>query len=310
MQDSGASEGAGGAENVEAALNEKMSSLVGRFTDGNITTDDWGAAWTQVGLPVVKAIILIIVILLVAGWAKKLVTAAASKARVEITLSKFFGNMARWAVLILGAIAILQTFGVNTTSFAAVVAAMGFAVGMAMSGTLGNFSSGVMLLIFRPFKVGDVVNIGGTIGKVDEIELFSTTLDTADLRRIIVPNGSIFGATIENITHHSKRRVDVAVGTEYSADLDEVRRVLTEAATAVEGRLPDEPPVVYLLELGASSIDWSVRVWAPTGDYWAVRERLTHDVKVALDKAGIGIPFPQRDVNVPGPIEVKVTRES
>lgn len=293
-----------------APVNPQMEALKGlpsRFTDGDITKADWIALWTDLGWPIVKVLILIVAVFMIGGWAKRFVTGVTRKAKVDETLARFFGTLARYAILILGGLAILSTFGVNTTSFAAVIAAAGFALGMALSGTLGNFASGVMLLIFRPFKVDDVVNAAGITGKVFEIGMFSTTFDTPDNRRIIVPNGSIYGDTIENITHHSTRRVDVAVGTDYSADLDKTREVLTAAASAVKGRLSDQDPVIYLKELGGSSIDWSVRVWANTADYWAVREQLTRDVKVALDNADIGIPFPQRDVHIPQGIKVQVT---
>ncbi|MCA9300264.1 MAG: mechanosensitive ion channel [Phycisphaerales bacterium] len=270
------------------------------LTDGDVSSEDLMFLCTRVGLPILKALVLIVVVLLISGWAKKIVTGMTTKARVDVTLAKFFGNMAKWAIMVLGVLTILNTFGVDITSFAAVVAALGFAVGMALSGTLGNFAAGVMLLIFRPFKVGDVISVAGTTGKVEEIELFTTTFDTPDRRRIIVPNGSIFGSTIENISHHPTRRVDVAVGTEYAADLDKTREVLMAAARGVEGRLENEDPIVFLSELGGSSIDWSVRVFSNAADYWAVRERLTRDVKVALDNAGIGIPFPQMDVHFPG----------
>lgn len=289
------------------AATEALQSLVGRFTDGDVTNDDLVALWSQLGWPLAKAVVLIVAMFILAGWARRFVKGGCRRARIDETLAKFLGNVSRWAVLILGGIAILKTFGVDTTSFAAVVAAMGFALGMALSGTLGNFASGLMLLVFRPFKIGDVVCAGGVTGKIDEIGMFATTFDTPDNRRIIVPNGSIYGSTIENVSHHPKRRVDIAVGTEYGADLDKTRAVLMAAASAVPGRLTTDEPVVYLKELGASSVDWAVRVWADTGDYWAVRERLTRDVKVALDSAGVGIPFPQRDLHVPGGIEVRVT---
>lgn len=288
---------------------QNLQNLPARFTDGEITAADWGALWTDLGWPITKAILLIIAVMIIGGWAKRFVTSACRRTRVDETLSRFFGTLTRYAILILGGLAILQTFGVNTTSFAAVVAAAGFALGMALSGTLGNFASGVMLLIFRPFKVDDVVNAGGVTGKVFEIGMFSTVFDTPDNRRIIVPNGSIYGSNIENITHHPTRRVDVAVGTDYSADLDKTREILTAAANAVQGRLPDKEPVIYLSELGGSSIDWSVRVWASTADYWAVREQLTRDVKVALDNADIGIPFPQRDVHIPAGIRVQIDKD-
>lgn len=283
---------------LAAATDTGGQGLIQALTDGDISSNDLIRLWTDIGMPVLKAIVLIIFVLFIARWIRKVVIKAATRASVEITLAKFFGNMARWALLLLGGIAILQTFGIDTTSFAALVAAMGFAVGMALSGTMGNFASGVMLLIFRPFKVGDVVCVAGITGKVTEIDLFSTAFDAPDNRRIIVPNGGIFGSTIENITHHDTRRVDVAVGTDYSADLDKTREVLMAAATAVAGRLGDQDPVVYLKELGGSSIDWSVRVWSMTTDYGTVRQQLIREIKIALDSAGIGIPFPQMDVHM------------
>jgi len=169
---------------------------------------------------------------------------------------------------------------------------------MALSGTLGHFASGVMLLIFRPFKVGDVINAAGVIGKVYEIELFTTALDTPDNRRIIVPNGSIYGATIENISHHPTRRVDVAVGVDYSADIDKTREVLDAAARSVEGILSDPPHAIVLGDLGDSAVNWTVRVWCNSADYWGIKEQLTRAVKQHLDQAGIGIPFPQMDVHL------------
>lgn len=288
---------------------EAAGSAIMDIVNGNGNPDDWMTLWQSLGWPITKAIILIIVVLIVSGWVRGLITGVTRKARVEETLARFFGNLAKYAIMVLGGLAILSTFGVNTASFAAVIAAAGFALGMALSGTLGNFAAGVMLLIFRPFKVGDVVNAGGVTGKVEEIGMFSTTFDTPDNRRMIVPNSSIYGSNIENVTFHSTRRVDVAVGTDYAADLDKTREVLTSAAAAVEGRLPDQEPVIYLSELGGSSIDWAVRIWSTTGDYWTVRERLTRDIKVALDAAGIGIPFPQRDVHIPAGIEVRVKND-
>ena len=253
---------------------------------------------TTYGLRLIGVIVLLLLAWIVAGMTRRSVSRAFAKTEIDATLAKFFSNMARYVVLVIAVLTALSVFGIEMTSFAAVLAAMGFAVGLALQGSLSNFAAGVMLLIFRPFKVGDVVSVGGVTGKVNEIELFTTTLDTPDNRRIILPNGNVFGSNIENITFHPTRRVDVAVGTDYSADLRKTREVLESAARHVEGRLPDQDPVIYLVELGASSIDWSVRVWSNTADYWAVRERLTHDVKTALDGVGIGIPFPQMDVHL------------
>jgi small conductance mechanosensitive channel len=250
------------------------------------------------GMKVVGVVVMLFVAWIIAGWLGRMARKAMLRAKLDETLTKFFSKLIRWGVLVLALLACLGVFGVETTSFAAVIGAAGLAIGLAFQGTLGNFASGVMLLIFRPFKVGDVVNVAGQVGKVDEIELFTTTIDTPDNRRIIIPNGSVFGSVIENISHHATRRVDVAVGSDYSADLDTTRDILLRAATNVSGRLDDPEPAVVLLELGASSIDWSVRVWCNSADFWGVKQALTRDVKNSLDQAGIGIPFPQMDVHM------------
>ena len=148
------------------------------------------------------------------------------------------------------------------------------------------------------YKVGDVVTVSGTTGKVDEVELFTTTLDTPDNRRFIIPNSAIFGSTIENITFHPRRRVDVAVGVSYSADIDKTRQVLIAAANSIEKTLDDPEKVIMLTGLGASSVDWVVRVWANTSDFWGVKEDLTRAIKMHLDEAGISIPFPQMDIHL------------
>lgn len=282
---------------------EGLGALVSRISEGDMSGDTWILAWETIGQPVALAIVLIILVIFTAGWIKRLTLKACRKAEVEETLARFLSNMVRYLVLFAGGIAILGTLGIETTSFAAVLAAAGFAVGMALSGMLGNVAAGVMLLFFRPFKVGDAVSAGGTTGKVVEIGLFTTAFDTPDNRRIIVPNGSIFGGTIENISHHDTRRVDVEVGTDYGADIDKTREILMSTAKACADVLEDPEPAIVLAGLGGSSIDWSVRVWVNAGDFWAVKDGLTRDVKYALDNAGIGIPFPQMDVHVDGSIK-------
>jgi small conductance mechanosensitive channel len=246
------------------------------------------------------ALAFLVVSWMVAGWVRRLVRRAFSKAAVDDTLGIFLSNGARWAILIMALLAALGMFGIQTTSFAAVIGAAGLAIGLAFQGTLSNIASGVMLLVFRPFKVDDVINAAGVTGRVIEIGLFTTSFDTLDNRRIFVPNALIFGGTIENVTYHAKRRVDVSVGTDYGADLDEVRAVLERSIVSVEGILDDPESQIYLAELGASSIDWVVRVWCETDEYWDVREAVTRAVKIELDAAGIGIPFPQMDVHLDG----------
>ena len=209
------------AANAGEAAAEPTSELVSggteaasRIMEGDLSADTWMLLWDSVGWPITKAIVLIILVFIVAGWVSKLTGKAVRRAKVEETLARFLSNIARYIVLIAGGVAILGTLGVETTSFAAVIAAVGFAIGMAMSGMLGNIASGVMLLLFRPFKVGDVVSAGGTTGKIFEIGLFTTIFDTPDNRRIIVPNKEIFGGTIENVSHHATRRVSIDVGTD------------------------------------------------------------------------------------------------
>ncbi|MGD8331293.1 MAG: mechanosensitive ion channel [Acidobacteriota bacterium] len=268
--------------------------------------DSLQSLWQQYGdqalgyaVNVVGVLVLLFIAWMAAGWTRRTTRRGLERAGIDATLTKFFANLARYLVLIAAVLAALGVFGVDTTSFAAVLAAAGFAIGMALQGTLSNFSAGVMLLTFRPFKVGDVVSVGGVTGKVNEIELFTTTLDTPDNRRIIVPNGTVFGSTIENITFHPIRRVDVVVGTDYGADLARAREVLDGVARQ-HHVVDDKEHQILLTGLGESSIDWQVRVWCKTEDYFAAKDALTHAVKDALDAAGIGIPFPQRDVHIDG----------
>jgi len=258
-----------------------------------------GTTW---GLKIIGVLVALFISWIFAGWVRNRIQRGLDARRFDQTLGRFFANLARYAILVGAVLGCLGVFGIQTASFAAVIAAMGLAVGLALQGTLGNFASGVMLLVFRPFKVGDVVKVAGEIGKVAEIELFTCELTTPDNRRIIIPNNKVFGNVIENITHHPTRRVDVAVGTDYGADLDQVREVLEGCIVGLEGVLEDPKAQVFLKEMGASSIDWVVRVWVNTPDFWDVHQRLVRAMKKALDEAGIGIPFPQMDVHFDEPV--------
>ena len=247
---------------------------------------------------VAVALVVLIVGWIFAGWVGGVASKALARAKVDETLSKFLSKLARWSILLLVILSCLGVFGVETTSFAAVIGSAGIAVGLAFQGTLSNFAAGIMLLMFRPFQVGDVITVAGQTGKVNEIELFTTTLDTFDNRRFIIPNGQVFGATIENITYHAQRRADVDVGVAYSADIDRTREVLTQAARTVPDVLEEPEPAVVLLGLGDSSVNWSVRVWAKADLFGDVKQATIRAVKVALDEAGIDIPFPQMDVHL------------
>jgi small conductance mechanosensitive channel len=250
--------------------------------------------------PLVGFIVFIVAGWFVAGIVRRAIRRNLEKTNLDVTLTRFVSNLTYYLILIVALIAGLQKFGVSTASFAAVLGAAGLAIGLAFQGALSNFAAGIMLVVFRPFKVGDVIEAGGAKGKVYAIQLFTTEIDTPDNRRFILPNKDVFGSKIENVTYHDTRRCDVSVGTDYPADLEETRRVLVEAAESIEQRLEDNDVVVYLDSLGDSSINWAVRVWTTTADYWDVREQLTHEIKTRLDAADIGIPYPQMDVHVDG----------
>ena len=249
-------------------------------------------------LSAVAFIVILVVGRYLAKWVRDLIRGGLDKPGVDRTLTKFASNFAYYAIFLLALFAGLETMGVETASFVAVLAAASFAVGLALQGTLANFAAGIMLLIFRPFSVGDYVEIADETGFVHDIQLFFTRLTTRENRLVIIPNGDIFGATIENIFAHEEIRVDCDVGTDYPADIDETREVLLQAARSVDGRLEEKGEQAALVELGGSSINWQVRIWAKPEDYFRLRQELTRQVKYHLDEAGIGIPFPQMDVHL------------
>jgi len=252
------------------------------------------------GVPVISSLLILIVAYFFGKFLAR-VGSAPVKKRVDQTLGQFVSKSIFYAVMIFAVLGILGKFGISVASFAAVLASAGFAIGLAFQGTLGNFSSGVLLLVFRPFKTGDVINAAGITAKVVEIDLFHTVFDTFDNRRIIVPNGSIASGTIENITHHSERRVDVAVGVSYDAGIEKTRETLTAAAESLKEHLVEGEGRGYQIvlgDLGDSSVNWTVRFWTQAEDFWPVKQALTEAVKNNLDEANIGIPFPQMDVHL------------
>ena len=256
---------------------------------------------TTWAMRIVGVVVFLVAAWIVAGWLGRRVRRGMERRRIDPALTGFVGSATRWLIILAAVIAALGIFGVETTSFAAVLGAAGLAVGLAFQGSLSNFAAGVLLLVFRPFKVGDVVAAGGVTGKVEGIGLFTTTLDTVDNRRLIVPNKTVFDGIIENITFHDTRRVDVEVGVEYGAPLDRTREVLEAVAAKAEGRIEEPAAAVVLVGLGPHSVGWALRIWCRADDYWTVRERVTREIKLALDAAGIGIPFPQLGVHLDGP---------
>ncbi|BCO30349.1 mechanosensitive ion channel protein [Thiohalobacter sp. COW1] len=215
---------------------------------------------------------------------------------MDSMLSNFLGNILYALLIAVVIIAALDHLGIQTTSLLAVLGAAGLAVGLALKDSLANFSSGVMLIVFRPFREGDYVEAGGVAGTVENVGIFATTMLTPDNREIIVPNGQIYGGTITNVTARETRRLDLVVGISYSDDIRKARELVMEIIKQEERILKDPAPVVNVAALGDSSIDLNVRPWVNKGDYWNVRADLLETIKTRFDENGISIPFPQQDV--------------
>jgi small conductance mechanosensitive channel len=250
------------------------------------------------GLQVIGAIAVLIVGRIIAGSLRRVTRRGLERAQLDAVLVPFLANGVYYLTLVVVVIAVLSLFGIETTSLIAVLGAAGLAVGLALQGTLSNFAAGVMLLIFRPFKVGDYVEVAGTAGSVQEVGIFSTVLHTPDNVKITVPNSSVYGDTIKNYSANDTRRNDLVVGISYDDDIaravDTVRKVL-EGDSRV---LTDPAPTIAVGELGDSSVNLVVRPWCAAGDYWPLRFDLTRKLKEELEAAGCSIPYPQRDVHL------------
>ena len=231
---------------------------------------------------------------LVAGLIKKMM----DKAKVDPALGKFVKSLLYNALLVFVIIAALGRLGVQTGSFIAIIGAAGLAVGLALGGTLSNFASGVLLIIFKPFTVEDFIEAGGAMGTVKGIQIFNTILNTPDNKKVIVPNAQVTGGNIVNYSANGTRRVDLVIGVSYEDDLKKARQVIESVLQADTRILPDPAYTVAVSELGDSSVNFVVRPWAKTEDYWDVYFGLTEAIKKRFDEEGISIPFPQRDVHV------------
>ena len=253
---------------------------------------------SQWGLQVIGAIAVLIIGRWIASRLKKVVVKALGRGNVDATLIPFFSGMVYYAALAVVVIAVLGLFGIETTSLVAVLGAAGLAVGLALQGTLSNFSAGVMLLLFRPFKVGHFVSAAGESGSVVEIGIFSTVLKTPDNIQIIVPNSAIYGGIIKNVSAYETRRNDLVMGVSYDDDLATVESVLRKVCEGDERVLKDPELTIAVAELADSSVNFVVRPWCKASDYWPLRFDLTRRFKEELEAAGCSIPYPQRDVHV------------
>lgn len=220
------------------------------------------------------------------------------KSTVEATISVFLGNVINAALLVVRLIIVMARLGIQTTSFVAVLSAAGLAIGLALRGSLSNFAAGFLMILFWPFKAGDFVEAGGVSGTVKEIHIFTTAFTTPDNRAIIVPNSALMGGAITNVTKMDTRRVDLVIGISYDADIKHAKKVIENVIKNQEGILEDPAWKIAVLNLGDSSIDLVVRPWVKTSDYWTIYFELIEKIMYAIDRADIGIPYPQRDVHL------------
>ncbi|TKB49325.1 mechanosensitive ion channel [Ferrimonas sediminicola] len=250
------------------------------------------------GLKIVMALVIFIVGRWISKLLRKVVEAVMTKRHVEKTAVSFIGAMVSVLIMAVTLVAVLAQLGVQTASLVAVLGAAGLAVGLALQGSLSNFAAGVLLVVFRPCKAGDYVEAAGVAGVVEEISIFSTTLVTPDNKKIIAPNAAVMSSVIVNYSAKETRRVDLVIGVSYDADLRQTREVLAKTVEACEYVLKTPAPIIEVSQLADSSVNFVVRPWVNSGDYWKAHFQLMTNIKLALDEAGIGIPYPQLDLHV------------
>ncbi len=266
---------------------------------------DWAELWTMIqtsGIDLGIRLATAILIFFVGKWIVALIVNGLKKAMqkgdVDTTLRRFVANLVRMVLMLFVIIAAINHLGIQTASLIAVLGAAGLAVGLALQGSLSNFAAGVLIVLFRPYKVGDWIEGAGVSGAVEEVQILTTVLKTGDNKRVIIPNSQIMGSTITNYSANATRRVDLVVGVSYSDDLDKVRKELEDLVAVDERILQDPAPTIAVSQLADSSVNFVLRPWVKTADYWAVYFDLTERVKKRFDEVGVSIPFPQRDVYI------------
>ncbi|PLX68605.1 MAG: mechanosensitive ion channel protein MscS [Denitrovibrio sp.] len=256
---------------------------------------DWISTY---GMDIIYAILIFIVGRTIAKSLSKIAVKAMEKANVSTTLTKFLSGIIYYLLLEAVIIASLNQLGIETTSIVAVLATAGLAIGLALKDSLSNFAAGVMIILFKPFVIGDFVETAGTAGIVEEIGIFTVKMRTPDNKQIIAPNSSVIGGNITNYSTKPTRRVDITVGVGYDADIKQTKNVLT-GVIASNGKILNDPaPLVAVSELGDSSVNFVTRSWVNAADYWDVYFELMENYKIKLDEAGINIPYPQMDVHL------------
>ncbi len=251
---------------------------------------DW---YLQLGLNVVIAAAIMIGAFWVSGVAKRQINKMGLKyEELDDTLFLFLASLAKYAILAIAIVFVLSRFGIQTTSLVALLGAAGLAIGLALQGTLSNLAAGVMLLGFRPFKIGDYVDVGGHSGTVKAITLFTTEIATSDNVQITIPNGDIWASSIKNYSYYDRRRCDIVIGVSYDTDLKKAEAALCKVIEADERALSDPAPFVKVTNLGDSSVDFTIRVWAMADDFWNMKFAMLREIKEEFDRQKIDIPFP------------------
>ncbi len=267
--------------------------------ENELTLVDQMLVWlAEYGLRIIAALVILIVGRIVAMLARKLSRSVLARSKVDETIVSFVSNVVYFGVLAFVVIAILAKLGFQTASMVAVIGAAGLAIGLAMQGSLANFAAGVLIILFKPFKVGDFIEGGGATGIIEDISIFTTEMRSPDNKLIIVPNAGMTSNNIVNYSAKPTRRVDMVFGVGYGEKLPKVKAIIEEILAADERILADPAPVVAVLSLGDSSVDFAVRPWVKTADYWDVYFDLNMKIKMRFDQEGIAIPFPQRDVHL------------
>ena len=249
-------------------------------------------------LPVVFAVIILVIGSWGASIARKIARRTMARRHLDPIIVGFVANLMYVALMVFVVLAALERIGVKTTSFVALIGAAGLAIGLALQGSLANFAAGFMMVIFRPFKKGDYIEAAGTAGVVDEIQVFTTVLNTPDNCRVVVPNSKIMSDNITNYSARETRRLDLTFGVGYGDDIEKVKAVLKRIAASDPRVLPDPAPLIVVSELADNSVNFIMRVWVKSADYWPFKFDTTEKVKLTFDREGISIPFPQRDVRL------------
>jgi small conductance mechanosensitive channel len=250
------------------------------------------------GINIALAIAIFIVGKFIVKIITKIITRLLQKSGMDTILVDFVTSILRTILLLFVVIAAMDQLGVNTTSLVALLGAAGLAIGLALQGSLQNFAAGVMLIVFRPFKSGDFIEAGGVSGVVEKISIFSSILRTGDNREVIVPNGGIYGGVITNFSARETRRIDMVVGIGYDSDIKLARDTMREIIAADDRILKDPETLIAVSELADSSVNFVVRPWVKSADYWAVKFDLNEKIKLAFDEKGISIPYPQMDIHM------------